>query len=152
MSSSTEDQQITRFLEAWFGVRQIIQAANFNHFHKAGLSATQFMILNLLPEDDAGMSMGAIAARTNLKPATIAKTVDSLQERGMVIREKSSTDGRLVLVKITAGGRRLQNAAVGQFRAYVTGLFRAMRVRDRQALVVGMESLVRSANRDTAAP
>lgn len=152
MNISTDDRQISRFLEAWFGVRQIIQAANFNHFHKAGLSATQFMILNLLPEADEGMSMSAIAARTNLKPATIAKTVDSLQERGMVVREKSAADGRLVLVKITGGGRRLQNTAVGQFRTYVTGLFRAMPVKDRKALIVGLESLVRSAAQNGEAP
>ncbi len=142
------DREVRRFLEAWMEVRQIIQAANFNRFHKAGLSATQFMILNILPEDDSGATMGSLAARTNLKPATIAQTVDSLEERGMVQRGKNAADKRVVLVRITDEGRALQNSASGQFRSFITGLFAAMPASDRKALVAGLESLVEVANKE----
>lgn len=36
------ENETSRFLEAWVQVRQLVQAANFNRFHRAGLSATQF--------------------------------------------------------------------------------------------------------------
>jgi hypothetical protein len=34
MDRKFDDEEVTRFLAAWFEVRQFIQAANFNHFHK----------------------------------------------------------------------------------------------------------------------
>jgi hypothetical protein len=41
------EQEATRFIAAWMRLRQVIQAANFNRFQQAGLSATQFMTLNV---------------------------------------------------------------------------------------------------------
>ncbi len=139
------DEEVTRFLNAWFEVRQFIQAANFNHFHQAGLSATQFMTLNLLPEDGGGLGIGELARRMNLKPATVARTVDTLEERGMLARAKSGSDGRRVLVQITKEGQKLQNAAAGQFRAQIAGVFGAIPAADRKALVAGLEALVKAA-------
>ncbi len=143
---SVDESEIDRFLSAWFNVRQIIQAANFNHFHKAGLSATQFMTLNLIPVDAAGISMGELARRMNLKPATVAQTVASLEGRRMLSRTKSPSDGRLVLIKTTKLGRELQNSAAGQFRDYIRSLFLEMPHQRRAGLIAGLESLVRSAN------
>ena len=148
MGSTVDDPEVTRFLRAWFAVRQVIQAANFNHFQKAGLSATQFMTLNLLPENGDSITIGELARRMNLKPATVAKTVDSLETRKMLARTKSTVDGRLVLVSITKQGRKLQNAAVGQFREHMGDIFRAVPVNDRTALINGLESLVRAANKE----
>ncbi len=87
MKKKVSKAQVKRFLDSWLAVRQVIQAANFNRFQGAGLSATQFMTLNLLPSHGDGIAMGELARRLNLKPATVAKTVDSLEARG--ISEKS---------------------------------------------------------------
>lgn len=146
-AAAAAPEQIQRFLGAWFAIRQIIQAANFNRFHKAGLSATQFMILNILPETSQGLAISALATKTNLAAATIVKTVDSLEERGMIRRARSQSDRRAVLVTITAKGRRLQNAASSHFREHIASLFEAMPTRERAALVDGLESLVRAARR-----
>ncbi len=145
-SGEVGESEITQFLTAWFAVRQLIQAANFNHFHKAGLSATQFMTLNLLPETENSISIGELARRMNLKPSTVAKTVDSLEAREMLTRTKSAADGRLVLVKITKEGKKFQNAAAGHFREYISKAFRAMPSQERTALIAGLESLVRAAS------
>ena len=145
MRGEADDPEIPRFLNAWFAVRQVIQAANFNHFHKAGLSATQFMILNLLPETGERITMGDLARRMNLKPATIARTVDSLEHRKMLARHRSANDGRLVLLQITDEGKKLQNAALGQFRAHMGTIFRALPLTDRTSLIMGLEALVRVA-------
>ncbi|MBS1859292.1 MAG: MarR family transcriptional regulator [Acidobacteria bacterium] len=143
-----EDPEITQFLAAWLEVRQLIQAANFNHFHQAGLSATQFMVLNLLPEKGDGIAIGELARRMNLKPATVVKTVDSLEERGMLARKKSDGDRRLVLVQITDEGQRLQNSARGQFRRYISDIFSRIPGQDRRQLIKGLESLVQAAKRE----
>jgi DNA-binding MarR family transcriptional regulator len=145
MKKGIANGEVARFLDAWFAVRQFIQAANFNRFQGAGLSATQFMTLNLLPAAE-GISMGELARRMNLKPATVAKTVDSLEARGMVTRIRKAPDKRTVFVKATKAGVRLQNEASDQFHAQIEGLFDAMRTDERADLIVGLESFVRASN------
>lgn len=143
MQRRTGSVDVEHFLDAWFRVRQMIQAANFNRFQSAGLSATQFMTLNLLPEDGSGIAMGELARRMNLAASTVAKTVDSLETRRLVARVRSTEDGRLVLLRATAQGRRLQNAAAGQFREQISRMFDAMSADERRGLIEGLEALLR---------
>jgi len=143
--------EVTRFLEAWFAVRQLIQAANFNRFQGAGLSATQFMTLNLLPPNQGGIPMGELARRMNLQPATVAKTVDSLEARHMVARLRNAPDKRIILVKLTEAGTQLQNAANGQFQQQIEALFQTMLPEERSGLLHGLESLIRASNSSAAA-
>jgi len=137
--ASLEDE-ISRFLQAWMGVRQIVQAANFNQFHRAGLSATQFMVINVVPRE--GITLSSLARRLNLSPATLSKTVDSLEERGFLRRRKSKEDARRVDILATAEGERMQNAASGAFHEAMAILFTKMSGKDRSALVRGLEQLV----------
>ncbi|HEY0784742.1 MAG TPA: hypothetical protein VGD62_02655, partial [Acidobacteriaceae bacterium] len=67
-------EETARFLGAWMQVRQMVQAANFNRFQRAGLSATQFMTLNLVPKQ--GMTLSALARKLNLSTATLHGTVN----------------------------------------------------------------------------
>jgi len=139
--------EVTRFLDAWFAVRQFIQAANFNRFQGAGLSATQFMTLNLLPFRGAGIAIGELARRMNLRPATVAKTVDSLETRKFVARMRDKHDKRFVLIKVTNAGQELQNAASAGFHAQIANLFKAMQPSERYGLIAGLESLANAAVR-----
>lgn len=148
MKRKVRKTEVTRFLDAWFRVRQFIQAANFNRFQGAGLSATQFMTLNLLPSGDEGISIGELARRMNLKPATVAKTVDSLETRNLITRLRTASDKRIVFVKSTETGVKLQNAANGLFQAQIEELFRAMLPEERDGLILGLESLTRAAGND----
>ena len=141
MRKRVSKAEVERFLVAWFAVRQFIQAANFNRFQGAGLSATQFMTLNLVPSGVSGLAIGELAQRMNLKPATVAKTVDSLEARGLVARARSAADRRSIEVTVTAAGMELQNAAHGQFQAQIEKLFEAMKPEERQGLILGLESL-----------
>jgi DNA-binding MarR family transcriptional regulator len=136
------ETEIRRFLDAWLGARQIIQAANFNRFQKAGLSATQFMTLNLLPVDGTGLTLSELAKRMNLGLATLAKTVDSLQSRGMLTRTRSDSDRRSVTIALTEAGKALQNAASKEFQDHMGELFRGMTAKQRAGLIEGLESLV----------
>ena len=146
MPQDTKPTEVARFLEAWFAVRQFIQAANFNRFQGAGLSATQFMTLNLLPATGQGIPIGELARRMNLSPATVAKTVDSLETRNMIARSKSPTDKRSVVITITPAGSKLQNAANSHFRRQIGEHFQSMLPEDRAGLIRGLESFIRAAH------
>lgn len=133
--------EVTRFLDAWFAVRQFIQASNFNRFQGAGLSATQFMALNLLPPNGDGIAIGDLARRMNLKPATVAQTIDSLEARKMTVRVRGESDKRQVFVRITKAGLDFQNAASRAFREQLAEFLTAMSGDERDGLIQGLESL-----------
>ena len=144
MAERAFEAEVTRFLDAWMAARQLIQALNFNQFRRAGLSASQFLTLNLLPSGDGGLTLTELARRMNLSPATVAKTVGSLEARGLLTRTRSVTDGRQVRIAITRQGSKLQNAATGAFQRHMSGLFRQLTPAERKGLVEGLETLVRA--------
>src|SRR5579883_138367 len=144
MQSGVPEVELTRFLEAWVAARQLIQAANFNRFHKEGLSATQFMTLNVLPGQESAIPMGELARLLNLKPATVAQTINSLEERGLVARQRGEQDRRQILLRITAKGAQLQNTATGQFKSQMAAIFERMEPGKRDQLVSGLEQFVQA--------
>jgi len=149
MTGKIRASEVTRFLDAWFSVRQFIQASNFNRFQGAGLSATQFMTLNVLPDAGEGISMGELARHMNLNPATVAKTVDSLEARKLLERVRSDADKRMVMVRLTSAGTELQNAASEQFRENIRELLKALLPNERAGLIAGLEAFVRAAGGET---
>lgn len=136
--------EVSRFLAAWLSTRQLIQAANFNRFQAAGLSATQFMTLNLLPATPPGMTLTELARRMNLGPATLTRTVDTLEQRALLTRTRSEADRRQILLAVTPKGRALQNAASTEFHAHIAALFHELSGQQRSGLVDGLEALVRA--------
>jgi DNA-binding MarR family transcriptional regulator len=138
---SVLEEETTRFLTAWMQVRQIVQAANFNRFQRAGLSATQFMTLNLLPPE--GMTLSGLARKLNLSAPTLNETVNSLQERGFVRRRRNPRDARQVIICATRRGERMQNSTSKDFHAFISELFRQMSEAQREGLMAGLEQMVR---------
>ncbi len=134
------EEETRRFLAAWMHVRQVVQAANFNQFRRAGLSATQFMTLNVIP--DEGLTLTQLARKLNLSPASLKITVDSLEERGLVLRRRSAQDARKVDILSTREGTRLKNTASGEFHHFMADLFTAMSKTERRGLLAGLERMV----------
>ena len=137
-------KSVSRFLDAWLRARQLIQAANLNRFQKAGLSATQFMTLNLIPANKAGMTLSELARRMNLGTATVTKTLDSLEARGLLTRTRSETDRRRVILSLTDEGETLQNSASTEFHDHIANLFRKMDADQQKGLVSGLEGLLQA--------
>ena len=55
---------------------------------------------------DGPMTLGALATAERVKPPSMTRVVASLEERGLVRRDHSSTDARVVNVTVTDEGRR----------------------------------------------
>src|SRR5947209_19392258 len=82
------DEQLERFAAAFSDIRRVM-GANFKHAHQQGFSTTQFMLMGHLmekTESDEPYTIGTLAARLGLDPATVVRTVDSLEKRGLVTR------------------------------------------------------------------
>lgn len=135
------ETETTRFIATWMQLRQIIQAANFNRFQQAGLSATQFMTLNVVPSE--GMTLSELARKLNLSPATLNETVNSLEERGLVQRTRHASDARKMIITATAEGEAMQNSASLEFHTFLANLFGGMSKQSREGLLAGLEQMVK---------
>ena len=69
-----------------------------------GLTYPQYLVLTVLNEHD-GTTIGGIAERLTLKSSTITPPVKRLEQAGLVNRQRSATDERLVQVWLTQAGR-----------------------------------------------
>lgn len=88
-----------------------------------GLTYPQYLVMLVLWQDGATAIRG-IAARLQLGPSAITPLVDQLEAAGLVTRERSGADRRVVRVFLTEAGRRLEEAAAIAQEAVVcrTGL------------------------------
>ncbi|WP_181421056.1 MarR family winged helix-turn-helix transcriptional regulator [Curtobacterium sp. MCSS17_011] len=72
-----------------------------------GLAAGQeFVLMELWRE--APLSQADLTRRLSVEPPTTAKALARLEKLGLVSRERSTTDRRVVLVSLTAAGRALE--------------------------------------------
>ena len=131
----------TRFLAAWMKVRQMVQASNFNRFQRAGLSATQFMTLNVVPK--VGMTLSELSRKLNLSPATLNETVNSLEERGLIDRRRDRDDARKVIIRATKQGEKMQNSASLEFHSFIADLFAKMSKTSPDGILDGLEEMVK---------
>jgi MarR family transcriptional regulator, organic hydroperoxide resistance regulator len=68
-----------------------------------GVTYTQYLVLSALWESD-GLTIGAIGDRLALEPSTITPAVKRLEAAGFVTRQRSTTDERVVEVRLTRKG------------------------------------------------
>lgn len=69
-----------------------------------GITYPQYLVLNVLGEED-GLTIGAIAGRLALESSTVTPPVKRLEQAGLVRRQRSQIDERLVQVTLTEAGR-----------------------------------------------
>ena len=88
-------------------LRRITRAIDLhskNLVRKSGLTAPQLMVLRAV--EDAGAAMpSAIARNIHLSQATVTNIVDRLVAAGLLTRERSTSDRRVVQISLTAAGR-----------------------------------------------
>jgi DNA-binding MarR family transcriptional regulator len=71
-----------------------------------GITYPQYLVLSALGEEEE-MTIGAIADRLALESSTITPPVKRLEQAGLVQRQRSKIDERLVHVSLTEAGRAL---------------------------------------------
>lgn len=90
-------------------LRQIIRAIDMHSkqlVKRYGLTAPQLMVLKEIVADE-DINIGKVARKVSLSQATVTNIIDRLETRGMVTRERSSTDKRRVIVRVTDKTREL---------------------------------------------
>jgi len=139
------DKQAEQLTALFLDMRRVL-GVGFKHAHQNGFSMTQFIVLGLIGNAQTNgetCTISSIAAHLGLDPATVVRTVDSLEKRGLVERRRSREDRRQVFVEFTAAGRSARQHAHQQFIERIHAVFREMSVDGRAALIRGLEEFAR---------
>ncbi len=91
-----------------------------------GLSPAQFNVLNLLSDQPAGMSAGALAEELVVDPSNITGLLKRMSRDGFVSTAPSPEDGRRLVVKLTAKGRARWQKAHTAYAAELSRLDAAL--------------------------
>jgi DNA-binding MarR family transcriptional regulator len=138
-------KQVEQLTTIFLDLRRVL-GVGFKHAHQNGFSMTQFIVLGLIGNAQTNgdtCTISSIATHLGLDPATVVRTVDSLEKRGLVERRRSREDRRQVFVEFTAAGRSARQHAHEQFIERIHAIFLGMSADGRAALIRGLEEFVR---------
>jgi DNA-binding MarR family transcriptional regulator len=86
------------------GVR--IATAFAEEMRPLGASLQIWRVLAALRERD-GRRMGDLSATTSIEVSTLTRLVDQMEKKGLVARRRDPDDARVVMLFVTASGKRL---------------------------------------------
>lgn len=137
------DEQAERFIAIFSDLRKVL-GAGFKHAHQHGFSTTQYMVLGLVEKSREGepYTISAIAGKLGLDPATVVRTIDSLEKRGLVERQRDKQDRRQVFIVFTESGHQRLIETHQHFINRIRAVFQAMSVEGRASLLNGLDEFV----------
>lgn len=104
----------------------------------ARLTAAQFRVLQMVAE--TGQTTATqVSQRMRVSQATVTALVDKLERQGLVVREKSLTDGRQKNIVITETGRRTIDNAPDPLQQRYVRKFAALEDWEQAMLVAALE-------------
>lgn len=125
-------------------LRRIIRAVDL---HSRKLS-TQYKITGpqlscLLVVNDRGpVTVSSLARAVHLSPSTIVGILDRLEQKGLVLRQRSSQDRRVVNLEITEDGRRLVRSAPSLLQETLSRAVQDLPEEEQIAITVALEKIV----------
>ncbi|MBA4206347.1 MarR family winged helix-turn-helix transcriptional regulator [Pannonibacter phragmitetus] len=105
-----QNAEATRIFKA---LRRIVRAIDLRSrevARTAGLTIPQIVVLQAI-RDLGDVTTKALSVQADLSAATVVTILDRLEERGLVARERSATDRRIVHARLTEEGRTLLERA-----------------------------------------
>ncbi len=116
-------------VQSWIDRRQRAMLA---HLHSCNQSPAQLHVLGVL-RDGAPITVSHLASRLGISPPSASAIVDRMVDGGLVARERSEEDRRIVSVSLTPAGDAALKEAIGGRRGWlerVLGRLDASELRD----------------------
>lgn len=112
--------------------RQLL-ARSAEALHPLGLNNPQLLCMKVLAEHP-GISNVEIASELVITPQAVTALQRSLREMGLVKQQRSSTDSRVLMTKLTAKGKKVFNDYEVKMRAADEKLLEVLPVADRKRI------------------
>ena len=109
-------------------------------FTEFGLTEQQWRVLRVLWEHDQ-MALVKLAALTLIPAPSLVGVVDRLQAAGMVTRQRSETDRRVLYVVATQQGRDLKDRVMPRVQAAYAELQESMDAEEWRQVLHALESI-----------
>lgn len=100
---------------------------------RSDLTATQLSALGTLLRHGP-LTIGVLAAYEKVQPPSITRTVNCLSEQGLLHREAHPSDGRQVVLNVSAAGRELLTAERRRRDAWLAERLRDLDPADKDVL------------------
>ncbi|CAM5592070.1 MarR family winged helix-turn-helix transcriptional regulator [Streptomyces abikoensis] len=125
---------------------RIVDAELRRTFAAHGLDAASFDVLATLRRSDPPHSLtpAELMRSSMVTSGAITQRLDRLEARGLVSRSPSASDGRSVVVALTAAGRELIDAALPDHVTTEARLLAALTAAERDALATSLGTLLQS--------
>lgn len=109
---------------------------------ETGLTPTQAQILAVIAGARSPIGLSGIAEQLAITPGTASAALSTLVEKKLVAKHRSMQDGRAILLKLTAKGKRIA-ASAAEWPEAVLAAAAALPDRDQSGLVRGLIALIR---------
>lgn len=122
--------------EILVSLRKIMRAADLHSqrlIKESGLTSPQLLVMQAI-EKEGVPSTSTLARRISVSQATMTRIVDRLERAGLVRREKSTQDKRVVNVQLTEAGRAKLAQAPEPLQAEFLRRFRELEDWEQQML------------------
>ena len=128
-------------------VQQLLLSRVEDTLKPYGLTFAAFEALRLLAFTRTGsLPMGKMGERLMVHPAAVTNAISKLEQRGLVTRQMSPQDRRVVLASVTPAGRALADEATSALNQADFGL--PALSRDQAGEIAAALSLIRAATGD----
>lgn len=107
LSALLEDPLAHRALDALVRAESRVTRRLVSDFERRGLSGTGFAILVVLASAGGQVGLRTLRLRLGISKANASEVSATLQERGMIRRERSTRDRRAVTLLLTPDGERV---------------------------------------------
>lgn len=107
----------------------------------------ELKMIEILGKDGA-LIMSEIASRAGLSTSTLTTTMDGLVEKGLVQRERSENDRRVVRVELTKEGRNVYKEIVDFHLGLVRGMLGNLSTAEQGTLVSLFRKIVNNVARE----
>ena len=95
-----------------YAASRLVTQAYHPYLSELGLTYPQYLVLLVLWEQDR-QPVNDLAKRLHLETNTVTPLLQRMEQQGLVVRKRSSEDGRQVIVSLTETGRELEQRAAG---------------------------------------
>lgn len=127
---------MTDYDDILVSLRKIMRAADLHSqklVKESGLTAPQLLLMQAI-DREGSPSISTLARSIVVSQATVTRIIDRLERAGLVRRQKSSTDKRVVNVSLTEEGRRKLDVAPEPLQAEFLRRFRQLEHWEQQML------------------
>lgn len=109
MKDIEKDKQAEKMADLTFALLEHCQLKQEQMANNLDLTVAEFKLIRSF-KDDQNLSVGELAKRMELSSSRLTRILDGLVEKKFVVRELAVRDRRMMEVKLTASGKKIQEA------------------------------------------